>query len=164
MFHTIYWQLPSRAFYGTAQGRNLDSALDALTPDQRLQVWHVTEPQEHFLFHGDQSAREYVAARLSEIGSRAQSGTCRREGGQHWHWQNDDECAAPTDAGHITIWPHTETQEADRQARLTRQFEGACVQAQRLYDNEGQRRAMSAADWTGFLNPAAQRRLTCQAK
>lgn len=158
MFMTIRWELPLHAFYGTAQGRALDAALDALAPDRRLQVWHVTVPQDHFLFHNEEDARAFVRSLLLKNRS-FKGGRCRYEGGEHFSWPAGH-AGAPLSEGHVTLWPHTEALESQRQRAIQAQFEAACAQARRLFDNPGQRSALGATHWADFLNAKSRARLT----
>lgn len=157
-FFTIPWKLPAGAFFGTAQGRTLDCALDEMESAERLTVWHVTEEQEHFLFRSETAARDYVSTRLLDIGERATLGQCRHALGEYWFWKSIEREDYPSYSGHITIWPHTEQEEDHRQARIEWEYNAACTEALRLFASENNRRVFGAQHWSDFLNAHARRR------
>ena len=165
MFDIIDWKLPQGAFYGTAQGRNLDAAMDKLTPEERLTVWHVTSPGEHLLFRREADARAYFTAELAAVAGQPlygletpavpERGQCRYAQGEHWKWSRTNSLGDFV-TGHITLWRHTETEEATRQARMESAFQAAAGDARKLFARPGQREFNGAAQWTEFLNAPSQ--------
>lgn len=121
----------------------------ALEP--RIAVLSDLNSELNFLFHNEEDARAFVRSVL--LKNRAfKGGQCRYEGGEHFYWPTNH-AGAPLSEGHVTLWPHTEFLERQRQTAIHARLEAACAQARRLFDNPGQRRAMGAERWEDFLNP-----------
>ena len=145
----VEWQLPNKAFYGTAQGRTLDSALDAIPADERCTVWHLTIPGDHFLFRNEADTRAFLQTYIDRNG-------LKRDLGKAETYSTQD---PSYDTQRARIWQHTTEEECARNKRIKDAFDAVCAEARKSFENVVVREAYNFTSWTDFLNPAAKAHL-----